>query len=82
MVAANIMDFEYGSNYFVQSAGLDWRAMVLAPQTGSPNSFLSLAPGYINSETESYELKSTGVTGEIYWQATDDPKVTMRSPWV
>ena len=76
MIAANFMDFDYGSNYFVQSAGLDWGAMVLAPQTGSPDSFLSLAPGFFNSETESYELKSTGIFGELYWQATDELKVT------
>ena len=76
MVAANIMDFESDGNYFVQSAGLDYGAMVLAPQTGSPNSFLSLAPGYFNSETQAYKLESTGIFGEIYWQATDDLKIT------
>ena len=39
MIAANIMDFEYGSNYFVQSAGLDWGAGARSRQEVQTPSF-------------------------------------------
>jgi iron complex outermembrane receptor protein len=77
MLAGFYMEFESSTNYFVQAAGLDYASIGLAPQSGSPDSFISLAPGYFNNETEAYNLESTGIFGEVYWQASDQVQITL-----
>lgn len=77
MIAAFAMEYESATNYFVQAAGLDYASIALAGNAGGTDSFVSLAPGYFNSETDSFELESLGIFGELYWEATDSVKVTL-----
>jgi len=73
------------SNYYVASFGLDYASGVLgaiqalgqraAGATTFPNSFL--APPFYNSEVSDFRLKSYGVFGEAYYQASDRLKLTL-----
>lgn len=80
MLAAYYMEYEAKFDYFVQAPSLDYAAMVLAqgggPFIGSPDAFLSLAPGFFRSETDPYELESLAVYGEMYWNVSDSVKLT------
>jgi outer membrane receptor protein involved in Fe transport len=79
LLAAYFMEFESSTNYFVQAPGLDYPSIVLANGAfaGNPDQFLSLAPGYFNNETEAYELDSLGLFGEVYFQLSDNLKLTV-----
>ncbi len=77
MVAAFALEYESATNYFVQAPGLDYASIALAPQTGSPDSFISLAPGYFNNETDNFTLESLGFFGELYWDVSDSLKLTV-----
>ena len=77
MFAGYYMEFESHGDYFVQAPGLDYPAVVLAGPTGDPNSFVTLAPGYFDSETDAFELDSLGIFGEMYWDLTDTVKLTV-----
>lgn len=79
MVAAFFMEFESSGNYFVQAPGLDYPSLVFAngALAGNPDQFISMAPGYYNSETDKYTLDSTGIFGEVYWQVSDEVKLTV-----
>ena len=85
LVAGYFLDFETETDYFVQAPGLDYGAIALAhptsPFAGSPDQFLALAPGYFNSETDSFELESTGIFGELYWEASETLKFTLGLRW-
>ncbi|WP_114226817.1 MULTISPECIES: TonB-dependent receptor [Sphingomonas] len=72
------------SNYYVASAGLDYASGVLgaiqalgqrAAGATFPNSFL--APPFFNSEVSDFRLKSYGLFGEAYFQASDKLKFTL-----
>ncbi|URD60859.1 TonB-dependent receptor [Sphingomonas sp. KRR8] len=72
------------SNYYVASAGLDYASGVLgaiqslgqrAAGATFPNTFL--APPFFNSEVSDFRLKSYGVFGEAYFQASDKLKFTL-----
>ncbi len=79
MLAGYYLEFQSEGDYFVQAVGLDYPAIALAnaPFAGNPDQFLSLAPGYFNSETDRFELESTGVFGELYYEMTETLKVTL-----
>ena len=77
LVSAYYMEFETETDYFVQAPGLDYASIALVPQAPSTESFVSLAPGYFNSETDNFELESLGLFGEIYYEFTDNFKVTV-----
>ncbi|HEY0044191.1 MAG TPA: TonB-dependent receptor [Allosphingosinicella sp.] len=72
------------SNYYVASFGLDYAAGILgaatalgqraAGNTAFPNTFL--APPYYNSEVSLFTLKSYGLFGEAYFEASDKLKFT------
>ncbi len=84
LVAAYYLDFETETDYFVQAPGLDYGAVALALDPafiGNPDQFLGLAPGYFNSETDAFELESTGIFGELYYEATDTLKFTLGLRW-
>lgn len=79
MLAGFWMTFESSTNYFVQAPGLDYPSIVLGngALAGNPDQFISLAPGYFNSETDLYELDSQGIFGELYWDINDTMKLTV-----
>lgn len=84
LLAGYYLDFETETDYFVQAPGLDYGSLALAIDpafVGNPDQFLALAPGYFNSETDSFELESTGIFGELYWEATDTLKFTLGLRW-
>jgi iron complex outermembrane recepter protein len=72
------------SNYYVASFGLDYAAGILGAATALgqraagnvafPNVFL--APTTYNSEVNLFSLKSYGLFGEVYFEVTDDIKLT------
>jgi iron complex outermembrane recepter protein len=72
------------SNYYVASFGLDYAAGILgaaqslgqraAGNVGFPNVFL--APPFYNSEVALFSLKSYGLFGEAYVQASDRLRIT------
>jgi outer membrane receptor protein involved in Fe transport len=63
-----------GSDYFVNSASLDYGALVLGAAGGNPN--LGNASPFFNAETNLYRLKSYGIFGEVYWDITDQLRFT------
>ena len=73
------MESEQQADYFVQGPGLDYAALVLANGAfaGNPDAFVSLAPGFFNSDTDAYELDSLGIFGEMYWDINDSLKLTV-----
>lgn len=81
MLSGYYMEFESKADYFVQAPSLDYAAMVLAhgagPLVGSPDAFLSTAPGFFRSETDPFELESLGIFGEMYWDISDTLKLTV-----
>ncbi len=84
LLAGYYLDFETETDYFVQAPGLDYGAIGLAIDPafiGNPDQFVALAPGYFNSETDSFELESTAVFGELYWEATETLKFTLGLRW-
>lgn len=62
------------TDYFVNSASLDYGAMVLGAVNGGPNS--GLASPFFNSETDEYRLRSYGIFGEVYVDITDNLRFT------
>lgn len=58
------------SDYFVNASGLDYAALLLGGGAGA------LASPFFNSETDKVRLRSYGVFGEAYFQATDNLKFT------
>ena len=74
----------YDSNYYVASFGLDYAAGVLGAATtlgqrgaGNltfPNVFL--APPFFNSEVNEFTLRSYGLFGEVYFDASDRLRFT------
>ena len=85
LLAGYFLDFETETDYFVQAPGLDYATIALAtpgtPFQGSADQFLALSPGYFNSETDSFELESTGIFGELYYEATETLKFTLGLRW-
>jgi iron complex outermembrane recepter protein len=79
LAAVYYMEYENEADYFVQAGGLDYPALVLAnaANAGNPDAFVSLAPGFFRSETQSYELDSLGIFGELYWDVAPTVKVTL-----
>jgi outer membrane receptor protein involved in Fe transport len=80
MLAGYYLDFENRSGYTVKGPVLDYPAMVLAngAVAGSPDVFLTLAPGFFDSTGADprYELDSYGGFGELYWEASETLKFT------
>ncbi|MFQ3664813.1 MAG: TonB-dependent receptor [Sphingomonadaceae bacterium] len=62
------------SDYFVNSASLDYGAIVLGAANGGPTQ--GLASPFFNSETDLYKLKSFGIFGEVYYDVTDNLRFT------
>jgi outer membrane receptor protein involved in Fe transport len=60
-----------GSDYFVNSASLDYGSIVLG---GGGNN--GSASPFFNAETNLYRLKSYGIFGEVYWDITDQLRFT------
>ncbi|HMT43807.1 MAG TPA: TonB-dependent receptor [Chakrabartia sp.] len=58
------------SDYFVAASGLDYAALILGGGAGA------LAPPFYNSETRLGRLKTFGVFGEVYFDLTDNLKIT------
>jgi iron complex outermembrane recepter protein len=86
LLAGYYLEFESEGDYFVQAPGLDYGALALAidpagPFFGNPDQFVGLAPGYFNSETDLFELESTGIFGELYYEATETLKFTLGLRW-
>jgi outer membrane receptor protein involved in Fe transport len=67
-------DLKADSDYFVESSGLDYAAVVLAGATGGQAGYVG--PSMYNSETDPYTLKSYGLFGEAYWEPSDKFKIT------
>lgn len=62
-------------NYWVNSSGLDYAALVIGPAfTGDPN--LAYASPFFNSETNLFTLDAYGIFGEAYFEASDSLKFT------
>ena len=66
------LDFNSEGDYFVNASLLDYAGLLL----GGPGSGNAVGPPMFNSETNLYELKSYGVFGEVYFDVTDDLKIT------
>ena len=84
MAAAYYLEFENETNYNVKGPVLDYPAQVLlGGALDSPTTFGTLAPGFFDSvgDRPSYELESTGIFGELYWEATDTVKFTFGLRW-
>ncbi|WP_328804906.1 TonB-dependent receptor [Parasphingopyxis marina] len=70
----------YQNDYFVNAFGLDYAAGVLGGFTtlgaagALPPSFLG--PPFFNSETDSFTLESYGLFGEVYFDITDNLRLT------
>ena len=72
------------ANYYVASFGLDYAAGILgaatalgqraAGNTAFPNVFLS--PPFYNNEVREFSLRSYGLFGEIYWDASEQLRFT------
>lgn len=62
------------SDYYVNSASLDYGSVVLGFANGGPN--LGLASPFFNSETDLYKLKSYGIFGELYVDVTENLRFT------
>ena len=72
------------ANYYVASFGLDYAAGILGAATALgqraagnvtfPNVFL--APPFYNSEVREFSLRSYGLFGEVYWDASDRLRFT------
>ncbi|WP_448582430.1 TonB-dependent receptor [Thermaurantiacus sp.] len=62
------------SDYFVNSASLDYGSVVLGFANGGPLS--GLASPFFNSETDLYRLKSYGIFGEVYFDLTENLRFT------
>lgn len=79
LLAGYYLEYESQTDYFVQAPGLDYGALVLANGafTGNPDAFVSLAPGFFQSETDPFELESLGIFGEMYWDINDRIKLTV-----
>jgi iron complex outermembrane recepter protein len=67
------------SDYFVGATGLDYGALLLGVGTalgaGLAPTF-ALAPPFFNSETQLGKLKTYGIFGEVYFDISDNLKVT------
>lgn len=84
LVGGIYLDQNIKNNYFVSSFTIDYAAGVLgaatalgqraAGNTSYPNVFL--APPFFDGEVSDYGLKSYGLFGEVYYQATDRLKFT------
>lgn len=61
-------------NYYVNSASLDYGAMIVGAAQGGPNA--ALASPFFNSETEKFTLKAYGIFGELYYEPSDTLKFT------
>jgi iron complex outermembrane recepter protein len=59
-------------DYYVATSGLDYASAVLAFPSGS-----ALAAPFFNSETARYTLKGIAGFGEVYYQPTDELKLTV-----
>jgi len=77
------LDYEGEFDYFVQSATLEYPALLLAnpPFTTTippapPGTFNYLAPGFFNSENDGFDLNSWAVFGEAYFEPTPQWKFT------
>jgi outer membrane receptor protein involved in Fe transport len=65
------------SDYFVASSGLDYGTAVIgALQTLGAGGNGATASPFFNSETALYTLKTYGLFGEAYYQASDELKIT------
>lgn len=62
-------------DYYVVSTGLDYAAAVLGAANGGNGAFL--APSFFNTSVDEFRLKSYGVFGEAYFEASDRLKLTI-----
>lgn len=79
LAAFYYLEYENEADYFVQASTLDYPTVPLANagNAGNPDAFVALAPAYFNSETDTYELESLGVFGEIYYELSPTMKLTV-----
>ncbi len=82
MASAYYLDFDRRANYFVNSPSLEWPATVLGNLTHAgmydpATQFVTLAPGFFNSDTPSFQLESWAVFGEAYWDISPTMKLTL-----
>ena len=67
------------ADYYVAASGLDYPALLIGLATslgGGGNGRAVVAPPFFNSETRLGKLKTYGIFGEVYFQFTDNLKVT------
>jgi len=87
MLAASYLEFETYGGYTVKGPPLDYPAFVLGNDAlglaGNETLFASLAPGFFDSTGDDprYELESTAVFGEAYYQLSDSVKLTLGLRW-
>lgn len=72
-----------GNQYNVSAFGLDYASAILGALTSLGRTLQGAAtppsyqgPSFFASATPAFRLKSYGVFGEVYWQASDDLKLT------
>jgi iron complex outermembrane recepter protein len=66
-------------DYYVVSSGLDYASGILGlfQGLGNPSGPLASAAPYFNSETQKYRITSKAGFGEIYYEPTDELKLTV-----
>jgi len=81
LIAAYHLDYhDYNVQYFVNNSGaFDFPGIILGPIVGAPLGFndgVVLSPTQFNSNNQDYHLKSNAIFGELYYNVTDDFKLT------
>ena len=74
MVGGLYLNFDSSFNYYVVSNTLDYFAVVGGGAIVADG--LALGAPYFNSDTDRYELESYAMFGELYYDITDDLKLT------
>ena len=75
LAGVNVAEFESSGVYDVYFSGAD--AAAIAPILAG----LKLYPSHYRNETAPYELERKGVYAEVYYDATDDLRVTVGARW-
>ena len=76
LLAVYHLDYhDYNVQYFVNNSGaFDYPGIILGPLLAADGTVLS--PTQFNSNNQDYHLKSSAIFGELYYNVTDDFKLT------
>ncbi len=76
VVGAFYMEVESETNYYVFASALDYLTALIPPLTAGLDGYGWVSPHFRN-ETNPYELTSAALFGEVYYNLTDDVKLTL-----